>query len=403
MSAGRSPAATGLRPLDGIRVLALEHAASAPFATRQLADLGAEVVKIERPGVGDFARTYDTSVHGLSAYFVWLNRSKKSVTLDLKHPAAREVLDRLVERSDVLVQNLAPGATARLGLDFEALHERHPRLIVCDVTGYGDGGPARDRKAYDLLVQSEAGLLSVTGTSEEPCKVGISIADIATGMYAFTGVLTALLLRGRTGRGSHVPISMLESLAEWMAHPLYYAHYSGSAPPRNGASHATIAPYGAFRAGDGELLMLGLQNEREWRVFCEQVLCDPEVAGDPRFGSNVARNANRAALTGRIEAAFAGLTRAQVLEKLDAARIANARLNGMQALWDHEQLAARDRWRTVETEAGDIQALLPPATLAGTDAVMDPVPALGAHTGEVLAAIGYHEAEIAELRRAGAV
>ncbi len=387
-----------MRPLDGITVVTVEQAVAAPLATRHLADLGARVIKAERPGEGDFARGYDGTVRGLSSYFVWLNRSKESLTLDLKHPRAREIMARLVARADVFVQNLAPGAAERLGLGAAELAARHPRLIVCGISGYGDTGPCRDRKAYDLLIQSEAGLLSVTGTPETPSKAGISIADIAAGMYAYSGILSALFRRERTGQGARIEVSMLEALAEWMGTPLYYAHYGGRAPERTGASHATIYPYGPFRTGDGRSVMLGVQNEREWHALCRLVLGRPEVADDPRFASNPARVAHREAVTRLIEEVFAGLTADQAVARLDAAQIANARVNNLEEVWCHPQLAARGRWREVKTPAGPIAALLPPATLSTSEARMEPVPALGEHTDSVLAGLGYSPEEIARLR-----
>ena len=391
------------RPLDGITVISLEHAIAAPFCTRQLADLGARVIKVERPGAGDFARAYDARVAGEASHFVWVNRSKESLTLDLKQPAALAVLQELLSDADVLVQNLAPGAAARMGLGAQALHEKHPRLIVCDISGYGEDGPYRDKKAYDLLIQSEAGFLSVTGTPEEPCKSGNSIADIAAGMYAYTGILAALLQRGKTGRGSHIDVSMLEALAEWMGYPMYYAYDGAPPPPRSAASHATIYPYGPFPAGDGGTVMLGLQNEREWRTFCEKVLLQTALATDPRFDSNARRNENREMLRAVILETFGALTTAQVLERLDAAQIANARMNDMAGLWAHPQLQARERWRQVGSPAGDIPALLPAGRQSAFDYRMDPIPAVGEHTDAILRSLGRSEADIAALREAGAV
>ncbi|MDH6594922.1 itaconate CoA-transferase [Variovorax sp. TBS-050B] len=391
------------RPLDGITVVSLEHAIAAPFCTRQLADLGARVIKVERPGAGDFARAYDARVNGEASHFVWVNRSKESLTLDLKQPAALEVLQQLVAGADVLVQNLAPGAAARMGLGAEALRALHPRLIVCDISGYGGDGPYRDKKAYDLLIQSEAGFLSVTGTPDEPCKSGNSIADIAAGMHAYTGILAALLQRGRTGQGSHIDVSMLEALAEWMGYPMYYAYDGAPQPPRSAASHATIYPYGPFPAGDGGTVMLGLQNEREWRVFCEKVLLQPALAADPRFDSNARRNAGREALRDIIVETFSALSTAQVVERLDAAQIANARMNDMAGLWAHPQLRARERWRQVGSPAGEIPALLPAGRQSAFDYRMDPVPAVGEHTDAILRELGRSEAEIAALRAAHAV
>jgi itaconate CoA-transferase len=391
------------RPLDGITVVSLEHAIAAPFCTRQLADLGARVIKVERPGAGDFARAYDARVNGEASHFVWVNRSKESLTLDLKQPAALAVLQALLADADVLVQNLAPGAAARMGLGAEALQAEHPRLIVCDISGYGGDGPYRDKKAYDLLIQSEAGFLSVTGTPEDPCKSGNSIADIAAGMYAYTGILAALLQRGKTGKGSHIDVSMLESLAEWMGYPMYYAYEGAPPPPRNAASHATIYPYGPFPAGDGGTVMLGLQNEREWRLFCEKVLLQPGLASDARFDSNARRNAHREALREIIVATFGALDTAQVLQRLDAAQIANARMNDMAGLWAHPQLQARERWRQVGSPAGDIPALLPAGRQSAFDYRMGPIPSVGEHTDAILRGLGRSEPEIAALREAKAV
>ncbi|VTU32931.1 Formyl-coenzyme A transferase [Variovorax sp. PBL-H6] len=391
------------RPLDGITVVSLEHAIAAPFCTRQLADLGARVIKVERPGVGDFARAYDQRVGGEASHFVWVNRSKESLALDLKQEAAQAVLQELVSGADVLVQNLAPGAAARMGLGAEALMARHPALIVCDISGYGEDGPYRDKKAYDLLIQSEAGFLSVTGTSDAPCKSGNSIADIAAGMYAYTGILAALLQRGKTGKGSHIDVSMLESLAEWMGYPMYYAYEGAPPPPRSAASHATIYPYGPFATGDGGTVMLGLQNEREWKQFCECVLLQPQLAADPRFDANARRNANRDALQAVILETFAALDTAQVLERLDTAQIANARMNDMAGLWAHPQLKARGCWREVESPAGAIPALLPPGRQSAFDYRMDPIPAVGAHTGSILRSLGRSEADIHALRAKAAI
>jgi itaconate CoA-transferase len=381
--------------LNGITVIALEHAVSAPFATRQLADHGARVIKIERPGVGDFARAYDERVRGLSSYFVWCNRSKESLTLDIKRPEAGEILAKLLAKSDVLVQNLAPGAAARLGLSYEDLRERHPRLIVCDISGYGADGPYRDKKAYDLLIQSESGFLSVTGTPEAPAKAGCSIADISSAMFACNNILAALIQRGKTGEGCRIDLSMLECMAEWMGNPLYYAFEGAAGPPRAGASHATIYPYGPFETGDGKSVMLGLQNEREWAVFCEKVLHEPELAGDARFSTNTKRSNARAELRRLVVAAFSSLTLSQVIERLEKAGIANARINDMGDLWAHPQLKQRARWTDVETPAGTIPALLPPGM---TEARMDAVPALGEHTGAILKELGYGAAEVARLR-----
>jgi crotonobetainyl-CoA:carnitine CoA-transferase CaiB-like acyl-CoA transferase len=392
-----------IRPLDGLTVVSLEHAVAAPLATRQLADLGARVIKVERPGTGDFARAYDNRVAGLSSHFVWCNRSKESLTLNLKNAEALDILRTLVGRADVVVQNLAPGAAARLGLAEADVRPRHPRLILCDISGYGSDGPYRDRKAYDLLIQSEAGFLSITGTPDVPSKAGISIADIAAAMYAYSGVLSALLLRERTGNGSHVEISMLEALGEWMGFPLYYAYEGAPPPPRTGASHATIAPYGPFPAGDGRSVMLGLQNEREWTVFCDRVLGRPELAADDRFATNSLRVHNQEALREIITAIFASATAQAIAQRLNEAGIANARVRELQDVWDHPQLRARSRWVDVDSPAGPIAALLPPADSGSFDYRMDGVPVLGAHTDGILAELGLSAAEIARLHREGAV
>ena len=386
------------RPLDGITVVSLEHAVAAPFCTRQLADLGARVIKVERPGAGDFARGYDQRVKGQSSHFTWLNRNKESLALDVKHPQAKAALLQLLRTADVLVQNLAPGAAARMGLSYEALKAHNPKLIVCDISGYGADGPYRDKQAYDLLIQSEAGFLSVTGTPDTPSKSGISVADIAAGMYAYTNILSALLLRGKTGEGSHIDVSMLEAMGEWMGYPMYYAYDGAPPPPRTGASHASIYPYGPFLAGDGGTVMLGLQNEREWKIFCDAVLQRPEVATDPRFDSNAQRNANRTALQALILGVFAGLTVAQVVERLDAAGIANARVNDMADLWAHPQLQARQRWCSVGTPAGEVPALLPPGLNSAFDYRMDAVPAVGQHNAAILAELGWSAEQIDALQ-----
>ena len=391
-------------PLEGITVVALEHAVAAPLATRHLADQGARVIKIERPGSGDFARGYDGRVRGLSSHFVWTNRGKQSLALDLKHPRAAEVLQRLLARADVLVQNLAPGAAARLGLSHEALAPVHPRLIVCDISGYGDDparpGPYRDRKAYDLLIQAESGFLSVTGSAEEVAKAGCSIADIAAGMYAYSNVLAALIERGRTGRGRRIDVSMLESLLEWMGYPLYYAFDGASPPPRAGAAHSTIYPYGPFPTGDGGSVLLGVQNEREWQAFCTRVLEQPALAADPRFASNAARSAARGELQAIIVAAFARLEAAQVMQRLDEAGIAHAQVNGLAQVWDHAQLRARERWAEVQTPAGPVPAALPPGAADAASVRMGAVPALGEHSAAILAELDFGADEIAALTAA---
>jgi itaconate CoA-transferase len=376
------------RPLEGITVVSLEHAIAAPFCTRQLADLGARVIKVERPGTGDFARAYDKRAAGQSSHFVWTNRSKESLALDLKQPGDLAVLHALLARCDVFVQNLAPGACARLGLSWETLKRDHPRLIVCDISGYGADGPYRDKKAYDLLIQAEAGLLSITGTPDEPCKTGNSAADIAAGMYAYSAILAALLHRHQTDMGCHIDVSMLESLAEWMGYPLYYAYAGCPPPPRTGASHASIYPYGPFECGDGGTVILGLQNEREWVIFCDEVLRRPEVATDPRFDSNAKRNEHRQALKAAILEVFSGWTTAEVEQRLDEFQIANGRMNDMAGVWAHPQLKARERWRSIPTPSGPLQALLPPAQHSTFEYRMDAVPAVGEHTEAILRELG---------------
>ena len=390
-------------PLHGITVVSIEQAVAAPFATRQLADLGARVIKIERPEGGDFARSYDATVKGLASHFVWANRSKESLTLDLKRAEGADVLQRLLDRADVFIHNLAPGAVARLGFAAAGVRTRAPRLIVCEVSGYGSSGPYRDKKAYDLLVQSEAGLLSITGTPDAPSKVGISIADIAAGMYAFSGILAALLRRERTGEGAALEVSLFDALAEWMGYPLYFTAYGGTPPARSGARHAAIAPYGPYTAGDGKTVYLGLQNDREWERFCREVLEDPRLAADERFSSNAGRVANRDALDGAISSAFAQLTAEEVVARLDAAGIASARMNSVEEFAKHPQLAARSRWREVGSPAGPLRMLLPPFDIAGMEVPMGPVPALGEHTDAILQELGFDAATIAAWRRAGIV
>ena len=377
-----------VKPLDHVTVVSLEHAIAAPFCTRQLADLGARVIKVERPEVGDFARNYDQRARGESSHFVWVNRSKESLALDLKNPEHLQVLKQLIAKADVLVQNLAPGATARMGLDASSLRAVHPRLIVCDISGYGNEGPYRDKKAYDLLIQSESGYLSVTGTPETPSKSGNSIADIAAGMYAYTNILSALIQRDKTGEGAHIDISMLEALAEWMGFPMYYATDNAPPPPRTGASHATIYPYGPFLAGDGVSVMLGLQNEREWVSFCKTVLCMPELATDSHFNNNSLRNQNRTDLESIILSVFASLTASEVIQRLDDAAIANARMNNMADLWAHPQLQARKRWTQVDSPAGSLPALLPPGLQSGFEYTMGPIPSVGQHNAAILEELG---------------
>jgi len=390
-------------PLQGITVVAVEQAVAAPFATRQLADLGARVIKIERPDGGDFARGYDTTVKGLSSYFVWLNRSKESLTLDLKRPEAAGAFARLMARADVFVQNLAPGAAERLGTATSVLRDRHPRLIVCNVSGYGVSGPYSQKKAYDLLVQSEVGLVSITGSDEAPARAGISVADIAAGMYAYSGILTALLARTTTGRGSSIEVSLFDALAEWMGQPANFAGYGGPPPPRAGANHASIAPYGPFRAGDGGQIALAIQNSREWTMFCADVLQRPELADDERFRTNPLRVRNRPALHDAIESAFAPLSTSEVIERLDAARIAWARVNSMAEFLAHPQLTGRDRWRDIGSPAGALRATIPPVRMDEVEPVMGDVPALGQHTDAILGELGVAPETVAAWRREGVI
>lgn len=371
-------------PLEGITIVSLEQAVAAPFATRQLADLGARVIKVERPEVGDFARGYDTTVHGLSSHFVWLNRSKESIALDLKDPTGKKNLEKLVEQADVFIHNLAPGAVDRLGFDAKSLSEKYPELINCSISGYGTNGSYKDKKAYDLLIQCETGHVSVTGTEETPSKAGISIADIAAGMYAYSGILTALLARTKTGEGDVIEISMLEALGEWMGYPLYYANYGGEEPKRNGASHSTIAPYGPYNAKDEKKVFLGIQNEREWARFCENIINKPDLKEDERFQSNSKRVENRELLDKIINDELTKMESKDIIHKLDTEKIANARLNTMKEFMQHPQLRERKRWREVDSPAGKIQALVSPITSQNFETVMKPIPGVGEHSEKIL-------------------
>ena len=390
-------------PLDGITVVALEQAVAAPFTTRHLADMGARVIKIERPGVGDFARYYDETVNGMASHFVWLNRSKESLTLDLKRSESREVLARLLDRADVFVQNLAPGATDRLGFGAKPLRDRNPKLIVCSVSGYGASGPYRDKKAYDLLVQAESGLISINGSEDAPAKAAISVADIAAGMYGLTSILSALVARSRTGVGASIDVSMLEALGEWMGYPMYYTTYGGRPLPRTGTRHAAVAPYGPFETRGGDEVYLGIQNEREWAIFCTQVLECPELSTDPRFGSNSARVANLRDLHAAIDGVFSRLDASEVINRLESASIAHAHLNSVMQFAEHPQLEARERWRDVDSPVGPLRALLPPGILDGVEPRMDPIPAVGADTDAILNELGYDPPTVAAWRSAGIV
>ncbi len=384
-------------PYENITVVALEQAVAAPFATRHLADLGARVIKIERPGTGDFARRYDATVKGQSSHFVWLNRSKESLTLDLKHNSASAIVHQLLEHADVFIQNLAPGASARLRLDGETLTTKYPRLIVCNISGFGTDGPYQHKKAYDLLVQAETGLLSVTGTQESPSKTGISTADIAAGMYAFSGIQTALFMREQSDKGTVIDVSMFDALGEWMNYPAYYTAYGGEPPKRTGAHHATIAPYGPYKSRDHKTIMLGIQNEREWQSFCRVVLSDGELARHPKFISNSERIRHREELDNIINTCFGQLDANALISRLDDAQIANARVNSMQEFWEHPQLKARGRWRTVDSPAGAIQTLLPPANIKDVEARLDAIPSVGEQSRAILKELGYTEDDIKRL------
>ena len=391
-----------MNPLDHITVIALEQAVAAPFASRQLADLGARVIKIERPGTGDFARGYDTTVKGLSSHFVWLNRSKQSLTLDLKQPAGKRVLNQLLAGADVFIQNLAPGAVERLGFGAQALRARYPRLIICNISGYGAAGPYRDKKAYDALIQAETGVISITGAPDAPAKAGIPVADIAAGMYAYSGILTALIARGRTGEGTVVDVSLFDALAEWMGYPAYYTR-GGTPPPRTGSSHAAIAPYGLFPVGDGSTVMLSIQNEREWVRFCEIVLERPALATDPRFVNNSQRTAHRDALQAVIDEVFGALTLPALVARLEEARIAYAQARTMEEFLAHPQLAARNRWRKVDSPVGPLPALPPPVIMEGVEPIMDPIPAVGEHREAILRELGYSVDEIESMIEVGVI
>jgi crotonobetainyl-CoA:carnitine CoA-transferase CaiB-like acyl-CoA transferase len=379
-------------PLDHITVVSLEQAIAALLCTRHLADMGARVIKVERPHTGDFARRYDHRARGQASHFVWVNRSKESLALDLKQAADLDVLRRLIDRADVLVQNLVPGATMRMGLDAATLRAYRPELIVCDISGYGQDGPYRDRKAYDLLIQGEAGLISVTGTPQEPAKSGNSMADIAAGMYAYSAILAAVIQRDKTGEGSHIDVSMLESLVEWMGYPLYYTLDGASPPERAGAFHATIQPYGPYSAGDRGVIILGVQNEREWRQFCEQVLRMPQLIDDPRFDSIAHRCENGAQLRQLIEQVFANLSSQEVTERLEQAQIANARINTMTDVWAHPQLQARQRWTQIDSPSGPLPAMWPPASQSSFKPRMGAVPRVGEHNEAILKELGLSNA-----------
>ncbi len=392
-----------MRLLDDVTVVSVEQAVAGPFATRQLADLGARVIKIERPGGGDFARHYDETVRGMSSHFVWLNRSKESLTLDLKVEEGKRILETLIDRADVFLSNLGPGALERLGLGTGSLRGRAPHLITCEISGYGPSGPYRDKKAYDLLIQAESGLVSITGTEAAPARVGISVADIAAGMYAYSGILEALRKRQKTGEGSAIEVTLLEALGEWMGYPAYYAGYGGVEPRRAGTHHATIAPYGDVKTADGGLIYVAVQNEREWRRFCEVVLGREKLAEDSRFATNASRVENRGELIEIVDAAFFGMTAAEALERLVEADIAHAQVNSVLDFVRHPQLSARDRWREIDSPVGKLSTLLPPSNVEGLEAVLKAVPAVGEHTARILGEIGYASDDVERLKAAGVI
>jgi crotonobetainyl-CoA:carnitine CoA-transferase CaiB-like acyl-CoA transferase len=388
-------------PLHGLLVVACEHAVAAPLATRHLADLGARVIKVERPGTGDFAR--HQAVRGMSSHFVWVNRGKQSLTLDLKSVAGQAVLARLLDRADAVVHNLGPGVAGRLGLGGQDLVRKYPRLIACEISGYGTTGPWRSRKAYDLMVQAEAGVLGITGSPDAPAKAGIPVADIAAAMYALSGVLTALYTRERTGRGGHIEVSLLDSLVEWMGYPFYYARYGGAPPPRSGAHHAAIAPYGPFRTADDKDILIAVQNDTEWEALCTVVLGQPELARDPRFASNPDRVASRDVLDPLVARAIAAIDLTEAERRCELARIAYARLGDVGDLERHPQLQARGRWTQVGSPAGPLAAAFPPWIISGRPADTGPVPDLGQHTSAILAELGYSAEDISGLRESGVV
>jgi len=392
-----------MRLLDDVTVVSVEQAVAGPFATRQLADLGARVIKVQRPKTGDFARYYDEAVRGMSSHFVWLNRSKESFTLDLKSEEGKHILERLIDRADVFLSNLGPGALERLGLGASSLRVRSPHLITCEISGYGPSGPYRDKKAYDLLIQAESGLVAITGTEASPARVGISVADIAAGMYAYCGILQALLKRQKTGEGSAVEVTLLEALGEWMGYPAYYTGYGGVEPRRAGTHHATIAPYGDVKTADGGLVYVAVQNDREWQRFCEVVLSRANLAEDSRFGTNAARVDNRDELFEIVDAAFLGMSTAEAIERLVEADIAHGQVNSVLDFVRHPQLSARDRWRKVDSPVGKLSTLLPPANVEGLETVLRAVPGVGEHTGKVLAELGYGPNDIERLKKEGVV
>jgi itaconate CoA-transferase len=390
-------------PLAGIRVVALEQAVAGPLCTRHLADLGADVIKIERPDGGDFARRYDTAVKGESSYFVWLNRNKRSLTLNVKHASAPDILHRLLEHADVFVQNFGPGAVDRLGLGSSELRTRYPRLVVCNISGYGTGGPYETKKAFDLLLQGETGVISTTGSGDQLAKLGISVGDIGAGVYGAMSVLAALFERNSTGAGKVVETSLFDALAEWMGFPAYYTMYSGKPPARAGTRHATVVPYGSYRCGDGQLVLFAVQTDAQWGAFCRIVCEHPEWERDPRFDTSPSRRVNRDVLEQMIEDAFATFTRAQITERLEAADIPYGDLNEISQFLEHPQLTARDRWREVGSPAGPLKAILPPFIMEGYEPRMDPIPSIGEQTDEILSEIEYTTGEIATLRAEHAI
>ncbi len=384
--------------MEGIKVVSLEQAVAAPFASRQLADLGARVIKIERPKVGDFARYYDQTVNGMSSHFVWLNRSKESLTLDLKADSGKTLFTDLVKDADVVIQNLAPGAMNRLGFSHQELHDINDALIICNISGYGSYGSYVSKKAYDLLIQCEAGVLSITGTEDAPSKAGISVADIAAGMYAYSGILSSIIKRSQTGKGDVLDISMLEALGEWMGYPMYYSMYGDTEPKRTGAQHATIYPYGPFPTQSGETVFFAIQNEREWTNFCKKVLNQPDLATDDRYNSNSKRVENKEPLKLIIEQALQQRNLDEVMQDLEDNKIANAQLKNMNQFADHQQLKERERWMDVETPVGNIKSLLPPAIQNKQDMKLSPIPDIGQHTRQILGELNLTEAKIDQLK-----
>lgn len=385
-------------PLEGIKIISLEQAVAVPFASRQLADLGARVIKIERPETGDFARNYDQTVKGMSSHFVWINRSKESLTLNMKADSGKSIFKDLLKDADVVLQNLAPGAMNRLGFSNEELHKINDKLIICNISGYGSNGSYVNKKAYDLLIQCEAGFLSITGTEETPSKAGISVADIAAGMYAYSGILSSIIKRARTGKGEVLDISMLEALGEWMGFPMYYSLYGDKEPKRTGSHHATIYPYGPFQTAGEETIFFAIQNEREWVNFCENILHNPDLAVDSRYCNNSKRVENKESLQREIEDVLSTKSLHEVMNELEENKIANAQLKNIKQFANHTQLRERKRWIDVETPVGRIKSLLPPAANSKEDIKVSPIPEIGEHTNQILTELGMDQDTIKQLK-----